>query len=630
MENNYANDADEWVDDAILAYIDPAKPTSFFLFAGAGSGKTRTLVNVLSRFKTIHGEQFRLRRKKIAIVTYTNAAADEIRHRLEYSSIFQVSTIHSFAWELIRPFNHDIRAWVRINLQEEIAALIAEQSKSKNLNNKTSQDRAQKIESKSKRLAGLDGIVKFSYKPNGDSTTRDALGHTEVIGIAADFIGRKPLMQRLVACGFPILLIDESQDTKKELVESLFVLQKAMPKAICLGLFGDVMQRIYADGKERLHEAFPKDWATPGKKLNHRSDKRIVTLINSIREDVDQQRQEPRLEKMDGYVRLFICERGVDKAAIEEGVVKRMAEITSDLLWNSEEDNIKILILEHHMAATRLGFFEFYDALHGDPKLRPGLLNGALPGLTIFSNTILPLISAFTQGDQFEVARILRNDSPILSRYELIKSEDQLGNLKRCKSAATELFALWDHSGEPSLIEVLNCVYKSGLFNVPESLLPIVMRFDKDRRHAPSADADGADDFRDDQINAWEVALNQPFSQIARYCEYLSEHSRFGTHQGVKGLEYPRVMVIIDDEEAKGFMFSYDKLFGAKDPTDTDNKNIKEGKETGFDRTKRLFYVACSRACESLAIVAYTDNPDQIKQNALEYSWFADAEIEIL
>lgn len=53
-------------------------------------------------------------------------------------------------------------------------------------------------------------------------------------------------------------------------------------------------------------------------------------------------------------------------------------------------------------------------------------------------------------------------------------------------------------------------------------------------------------------------------------------------------------MVILDDEEALGFLFSYKKLFGAKEPTTTDKQN--EWKETSIDRTRRLFYVTCSRA----------------------------------
>jgi len=101
------NDIDNNVDEQIYECLKLESPKSFFLFAGAGSGKTRSLVNVLDKFKDEYGKRFRLERKKIAIITYTNAAANEIIHRLKHDSIFQVSTIHSFAWDIIKNFNHD-------------------------------------------------------------------------------------------------------------------------------------------------------------------------------------------------------------------------------------------------------------------------------------------------------------------------------------------------------------------------------------------------------------------------------------------------------------------------------------------------------------------------------------------
>ena len=89
-------------------------------------------------------------------------------------------------------------------------------------------------------------------------------------------------------------------------------------------------------------------------------------------------------------------------------------------------------------------------------------------------------------------------------------------------------------------------------------------------------------------------------------------------------------MVLIDDSEAKGFMFSYDKLFGIKEKTKTDIENEKEGRDTSENRTRRLFYVTGSRAQKSLAILAYTDNPEKLKEKLLHKGWFSAEEIEII
>jgi len=137
------------------------------------------------------------------------------------------------------------------------------------------------------------------------------------------------------------------------------------------------------------------------------------------------------------------------------------------------------------------------------------------------------------------------------------------------------------------------------------------------------------EDHDSDLIDAWDKALVCPFIQIEKYDEYVSDKARFSTHQGVKGLEFPRVMVIVDDEEAGGFLFSYEKLFGAKEPTKTDKENEEAGKDTSIDRTRRLFYVTCSRAKESLAIVAYTKEPEKVKDYVISRDWFRENEVII-
>ena len=62
----------------------------------------------------------------------------------------------------------------------------------------------------------------------------------------------------------------------------------------------------------------------------------------------------------------------------------------------------------------------------------------------------------------------------------------------------------------------------------------------------------------------------------------------------------------------------------------TDIKNHGEGKENSIDRTARLFYVTCTRAKESLAILMYTSNPEKAKETAIKNNWFTENEIDIL
>lgn len=619
------NNFDDHIDEEIFDCLNLDEPKSFFLFAGAGSGKTRSLVEVLKRIKKESGRRLRLKRQKVAVITYTNAACDEIKYRLDYDTTFAVSTIHSFAWELIQTFTQDISKWLESKLREEATVLEEQQSRSRDLNNKSSIDRARKIESKLKRIKNLPNIRKFTYNPNGDNVTKDSLNHSEVISIAAHFILEKPLMQDILVSKYPILLIDESQDTKKELVDAFFSLQKETSGVFSLGLFGDTMQRIYSDGKIHIEKHLPDDWVKPEKKMNHRSNKRIIRLVNEIRKSVDDKDQRPRIDKEDGHVRLFIVKRDADKDQIEREIKKEMAVITKDPLWDTEFDSteVKALTLEHHMAARRMGFLGFFEPLHEIDRFKTSLLDGTLSGLTFFTNIILPLVLANQEKDDFALARIVKKHSPFFEKDEIAESANQIDNIKKSKKALDELLLLWNEGKDPSLIQILQQVYKTKLFQIPSSLLVIAQRTKSEK----STVTEDEKELRDDEIEAWDSALSTPFSQVEKYNNYLLEESGFGTHQGVKGLEYPRVMVIIDDEESRGFMFSYDKLFGVKELSKNDEKNIKEGNETGIDRTKRLFYVACSRAEDSLAIVAYTDSPDLLKKNVIKNEWFAEGEV---
>lgn len=610
------------VDDEIYSCLDLDAPRSFFLFAGAGSGKTRSLVEVLRRFRQNNIHRLRINGQKIAIITYTNAACDEIKRRLDFDQAFAVSTIHSFSWDLIKPHQYDIREWLRTSLQREIQELDEAQRKGR-AGTKAAEDRPRQIEAKRRRLELLDQISRFSYNPNGDNTSRDSLNHAEVINLSSELLAQRPLMQAIMIRKFPILLIDESQDTKKELMEAFLKVQEQHSATFSLGLFGDTMQRIYTDGKNDLGQGIPDSWAKPAKTTNHRCPPRVVTLINRIRADVDEQAQDAFKSDEDGFVRLFIADMNteVDKAAFETAVCQKMAEITGDEPWADPKTGNKTLTLEHHMAALRGGFADFFNPLYSIDKLKTMLLDGSLAAISLFADKVLPLVKSSQADDQFSVSRIVHKHSPILTK-ELVKTSEQpKEQIAKAKQAVSSLCELWNGGSDPKLIDILKEVYISGLFQTHESLVPIAAR------QGTNFEAAESEDDANPLIDAWDKALQCRFSQFEEYVRYISNQSRFSTHQGIKGLEFPRVMVILDDEEARGFLFSYDKLFGAKDPSDIDRRNVAEGKETSIDRTRRLFYVTCSRAEKSLAILAYTKESDKVKRHALDQRWFSEDEI---
>lgn len=632
---NDPNKVDDSVDDEIYRCLNLAAPRSFFLYAGAGSGKTRSLVNAIDRIRKDSRHDLLLNGKKIAVITYTNAACDEIKTRLDFDQLVEVSTIHSFAWSLIGGFNTDIRAWLRVNLAKEIDELKALQARGRA--GRASEVRLKSIASKTKRLAHIEEVQRFVYSPSGDFLGKDSLNHSEVISLTSHLLNTKPNLQKVLVNAYPVLFIDESQDTNKNLMDAFLAVQKAHSAKFTLGLFGDMMQRIYSDGKVGLAEAIPDDWAKPVKKMNHRCPQRVIRLINRIRADADKQVQQGRTDKPEGMVRLFIVPNGrMTEGGLEAAIAVQMAQASKDNTW-STIGGYKTLILEHQMAARRMGFDAMFKTLASIDRLNTSLLAGEVPALRLFSTEVLPVVTAAKAGDDFAVAGVLRKTSPLLSKNTLADAgEKQFVLLKKAKEGVNALLKLWDGGNSPSFQQVLDCVSNSRLFLIPDALGIFVTPKPGEAAAMPAKDAPGAQtvdeeaEEEDSTLKAWREALETPFEQIDGYARYVSDSSDFDTHQGVKGLEFPRVMVVISDEEANGFLFSYSKLFGAKKKSDRDIQNEQEGLETTIDRTRRLFYVTCSRAEESLAIVAYSEDPAAVKAMVLKEKWFDENEVVTL
>ncbi|MFS8147706.1 AAA family ATPase [Rhizobium sp. BR 249] len=341
-------------------------------------------------------------------------------------------------------------------------------------------------------------------------------------------------------------------------------------------------------------------------------DVRIVTLLNKIREATDSQKQIPCSKAEEGFVRLFLLHPDThDKPAAEQRIAGLMADESGDALWRNPEE-IKNLILEHKMAARRLGFFELYEPLYSFEPFRTGLRDGTLPLLNFFASRIVPLVDA--RADKFAVMRIVSKFSPLMTPETLRAITDERAHLKKVQKAVDSLVNLVAEDASPTFLDMLNSVDQSHLFAIPDILRPAL---------AGAAVSESDDDLEEDKRSERDIAistfLNAPFKQIRPYLKYSSGLAQFDTHQGVKGLEFPRVMVIMDDTEAAGFAFKYDKLF----TPDTAEDGVAAA-------TRRLFYVTCSRAEQSLCLVAYSKNPDAIRETLLNRGWFEEREICIL
>ena len=550
--------------------------------------------------------------RQVAVITYTNAATDEIMRRIDYNPLFHVSTIHSFVWDSIKTYQKDIKARYLQRLQANIDELQAKIDATKNKERKTYKANQEKINHLIERKEAKEKIDKFIYNPNGDNLKANSLNHSDVIEIGTQMLQENRLLQQIITQQYPFMLIDESQDTRSGLVDAFFTIQKNFPNDFTLGLIGDIKQRIYMDGKADIKNLIPADWEKPEKVKNYRCSKRIIQLANKISSVLDGSEQQARDVAPEGYVHLFLVNSHdvLDKNAKELDVRAKMSAITGDEQWNSD---VKVLTLEHRMAAVRLDFKDFYELFAHLPKYQMSFLQGEMAEMSFFANMVFPLMNMLKEDDGIGVLNLLKKKSPLL---EAVPDRDYPEMLGKIRKVLDELRS--SNLEEMKVSEIIEFVQRNMLFAIPDHLTLALNSKEEE------VDKD------DKESLAWVRALQLPLRQFKAYDDYVHERTPYATHQGVKGLEFPRVLVLIDEEAAKGNMFSYEKLFNVTPLSQTDIKNKEMGKENSIDRTSRLFYVTCTRAKESLAILMYTSNTERAKQTAIHNGWFGKNEIDVV
>jgi DNA helicase II / ATP-dependent DNA helicase PcrA len=185
---------------------------SFALVAGAGSGKTTSLIEALERVRDREGKTLRQNGQRIACITFTKRAVQVIAARLGFDDLYLVSTLHSFLWEQICRFNSDIREALRLG---RLPALIQKEREKDNGGNSRSATEARaKAARYEQELAGLDGVAEFKYEDAkwGDYAA-GRLGHDDIIEIAAYLFEHNATFRRITGLRFPyiFLLTHDSQ-----------------------------------------------------------------------------------------------------------------------------------------------------------------------------------------------------------------------------------------------------------------------------------------------------------------------------------------------------------------------------------------------------------------------------------
>lgn len=528
--------------------------------------KSYSLHGVVEWIDKHKAKEYKRNGKHVACLTYTNAAVEVIASRIFSDSFIIPSTIHSFAWENIQNFRSSL----------VVAA--------KELDFIPSDHTVEEV----KRVVYDLGIRYLEE----DGTLH--LFHDDIIKIFAWFLDKEKF-RMLLSDKYPLILIDEYQDTFKIITDKFLTYFIDLGKGPQFGFFGDSWQTIYASNgacgsiqSENIIEI--------KKGSNFRSQAVIVDALNQIRPNLP---QISALDENDGEIIVittneFIGQRSTErnyKDDLPDQVLSSYINAVQEKLkkrgWGSDN---KVLMITHRMLARHQNYPNLFDAL-GDHFREQDDVH-----FVFFRDRIEPLYNALVLNDtklMFDALGAGRR--PI----ETKKQKKQWQAVKRGLEIARQ----------GTIYDVLKAAYDSRLIPIQ----PEIERLKK------LYEAEEPQEYHKTTLARFYAIQ---YEEVVRAINFFKVDGMYSTDHGVKGEEYDNVLLVM----GRGWnLYKFEDILW-KEESQLAGNDLK-----AYIRNRNLFYVCCSRPRKRLAILITVPISDQFRnylnrvfgtQNVIEYTRF--------
>lgn len=604
---------------------------NFILEGGAGSGKTFSLISIIEKISRDEPD------KSIVCITYTNNAVAEIRERITNDKL-KVSTIHEFIWSIIEQFQNEIKCCLidLINDDEQKAFIRPLDYPSEDLLTDTYFENIHIDYDEHYSMSIMDNRVQIS--------------HDHILIVAEKMFSTYPKLCDILIDIADYIFVDEYQDTSPLVVKILLEYIQNRTKKNIVGFFGDSMQAIYDSGVGDLSSY---NLIKIAKAQNRRNPKKVIDLANKFRDDglVQTPSNDDTAPNMyngsiiPGIVK-FVYGNDINQLEILRG-----SQLYRKLEFNAPSKT-KELRLTHKLNAEMAGFSKLFELYNTDLFVK--LITGIKKKIN--ENKIDDNGKLFK--DLVEEAQIVvRRGGPLI--VDEIKSNSELSafydEIKTCsfeevssKSKVNkESLLSYKFNGLSSryeagtdrdrilkrldLVYELVELYKKGKHNEFLRITKFKITSSKDKISLSDVMAEiSADDItigkvielaeerelisKDDLFTnfiknrghyLWSRLKIMPFQEYVNSINYLREYVSVITQHKVKGSEYENVLVLLDN--GKWNKYNFNSIFGKG-----------SSKENVRNRTKKLFYVAVTRAMKNL-IVYMPSNDQKIVEKAKDY-----------
>ncbi|KHS90111.1 DNA helicase II [Pectobacterium brasiliense] len=521
---------------------------SFRLEAGAGAGKTYSLVAALKRLIAERGSRLVQSGQKVACITYTEVARDEIAREIEEHPAILVDTIHGFSWTFLRQFQKALRDLIR------------------------------EMESRKEKIEQGGGIGSktvdydlgfFNVNENGIT-----LSHDDIPEMMSNLL-KKEKFRRLLSQQFPVIFIDEYQDTHRQFMDAItehFLKPKIGP---LIGLFGDHWQTIYRSEYELAE--YPIEEITKGS--NFRSVPAIVDVLNKLRPELCQATHDP---SANGEARFFHTNtyqgQRTNQMHSKEDLPPDLARrVREDLMLRLQIEGwdlnkTKVLMLTHNVLAAEQGYPSIAEIFKSRTEQ---FVKKEDPAIKFFAEIVEPMYAAYKASQYGDMFRAYGSRPAITRQEDKIKWRQDMDSLQKLREEGT-------------IGQVIDHLKTTRRPSPPDRLL---------RRDEEFNALDG------DNILEAGSALQRysklrpvPYKEIVEVVKFIEKQTSFATQHSVKGAEFENVLVVLGGGWNH---YNWPQLFELIQTKSLNSKNTK-----GFYRARNLFYVSISRPMTRLAVLS--------------------------
>ncbi len=540
---------------------------SFVLDAGAGSGKTWTLVQALNYVIENKSNELKNNGQKVVCITYTNIAKDEIIERTEHNELIHVSTIHDFLWDCIKKYQSELRELFRELLRSKLAKVEEELASKTRTNTKIYQTLSERKERYQEAIAiSASSKLKIVYD-NYPNYRKGKFSHDDLIVLSQQIFAAYPKIRKIVGDAYPLIFVDEYQDTQQETISILLDYLNEIDNLV-LGFFGDKRQQIYDNGIGEIPERY--ELKLIKKEENYRSSKEVIDLLNKLRTDLQQ--FQPPNNKRRGETIFF------HRVSSDSFNAKEFIECTLTARWRlSSTEDVKTLYLTHRFIAKENDYEDLYQVHSKNADVITK--NKDNRGMSPFTDLLFDIeeIAELYQGKKIQ---------QLLRRLSL-----KLNSFDTKKALTYSLNILIEKRLSCKIKDVIDFVVENKLLSPNERM--------------------GDYDFKDEEKRAfYDSLMDIDYAKFIRLYQVQQNNTPFSTKHNTKGDEFDNVLVVIDDNSWKQ-SYNFNDYFSEN-----------HEKEDRYLRTSNLFYVVCSRAKNNLAVVCTSTISLQAIVNLKE--WFGD------